>query len=184
MEKGWGPRARRVLQWWQGCRGIGRCLPTLPVSEDQSAAAFACAYRWLLLLEEKLQWGERANLYTWKKVAVCVWIWGGKLGVVFDLLKGQHQCFVLFSWTWGWKSSNPKHWRKAKVPCTFHEKFKRSLAMKMNCLSTSLESFSCPLIGIADPRRGAYTMRSCDVWKQATPRLGVLFPVLLRFSSF
>ncbi|XP_048208841.1 coiled-coil domain-containing protein 85A isoform X1 [Perognathus longimembris pacificus] len=31
MEKGWGPRARRVLQWWQGCRGIGRCLPTLPV---------------------------------------------------------------------------------------------------------------------------------------------------------
>ncbi|XP_057628303.1 coiled-coil domain-containing protein 85A isoform X2 [Chionomys nivalis] len=32
MEKGWGPRAQRVLQWWQGCRGIGRCLPSLPGS--------------------------------------------------------------------------------------------------------------------------------------------------------
>ncbi|KAF0879627.1 CC85A protein, partial [Crocuta crocuta] len=49
MEKGWGPRARRVLQWWQGCRGIGRCLPTLPLREDEPAAALACAHRWLLL---------------------------------------------------------------------------------------------------------------------------------------
>ncbi|XP_033270120.1 coiled-coil domain-containing protein 85A isoform X1 [Orcinus orca] len=39
MEKGWGPRARRVLQWWQGCRGIGRCLPTLPGSFRLSSGA-------------------------------------------------------------------------------------------------------------------------------------------------
>ncbi|XP_060025424.1 coiled-coil domain-containing protein 85A isoform X4 [Lagenorhynchus albirostris] len=39
MEKGWGSRARRVLQWWQGCRGIGRCLPTLPGSFRLSSGA-------------------------------------------------------------------------------------------------------------------------------------------------
>ncbi|XP_067561137.1 coiled-coil domain-containing protein 85A isoform X1 [Pseudorca crassidens] len=39
MEKGWGPRARRVWQWWQGCRGIGRCLPTLPGSFRLSSGA-------------------------------------------------------------------------------------------------------------------------------------------------
>ncbi|XP_054976130.1 coiled-coil domain-containing protein 85A isoform X1 [Sorex araneus] len=39
MEKGWGPRARRVLQWWQGCGGIGRCLPTLPGSFRLSSGA-------------------------------------------------------------------------------------------------------------------------------------------------
>ncbi|XP_036781945.1 coiled-coil domain-containing protein 85A isoform X1 [Manis pentadactyla] len=39
MEKGWGPRARRVLQWWQGCRGIGRCLPALPGSFRLSSGA-------------------------------------------------------------------------------------------------------------------------------------------------
>ncbi|XP_075391975.1 coiled-coil domain-containing protein 85A isoform X2 [Tenrec ecaudatus] len=39
MERGWGPRARRVLQWWQGCRGIGRCLPTLPGSFRLSSGA-------------------------------------------------------------------------------------------------------------------------------------------------
>ncbi|XP_038947702.1 coiled-coil domain-containing protein 85A isoform X4 [Rattus norvegicus] len=39
MEKGWGPRARRVLQWWQGCRGIGRCLPSLPGSFRLSSGA-------------------------------------------------------------------------------------------------------------------------------------------------
>ncbi|XP_029793258.1 coiled-coil domain-containing protein 85A isoform X1 [Suricata suricatta] len=39
MEKGWGPRARRVLQWWQGCRGLGRCLPTLPGSFRLSSGA-------------------------------------------------------------------------------------------------------------------------------------------------
>ncbi|XP_036291266.1 coiled-coil domain-containing protein 85A isoform X2 [Pipistrellus kuhlii] len=36
VEKGWGPRARRVLQWWQG---IGRCLPTLPGSFRLSSGA-------------------------------------------------------------------------------------------------------------------------------------------------
>ncbi|XP_072491612.1 coiled-coil domain-containing protein 85A isoform X5 [Notamacropus eugenii] len=30
MEKSWGSRARQVWLWWQGCRGIGRCLPTFP----------------------------------------------------------------------------------------------------------------------------------------------------------
>ncbi|KAM4867773.1 coiled-coil domain-containing protein 85A isoform 2-T2 [Thomomys bottae] len=39
VEKGWGPRARRVLQWWQGCRGVGRCLPTLPGSFRLSSGA-------------------------------------------------------------------------------------------------------------------------------------------------
>ncbi|XP_064133104.1 coiled-coil domain-containing protein 85A isoform X2 [Loxodonta africana] len=39
VEKGWGPRARRVLQWWQGCRGMGRCLPTLPGSFRLSSGA-------------------------------------------------------------------------------------------------------------------------------------------------
>ncbi|XP_039074084.1 coiled-coil domain-containing protein 85A isoform X4 [Hyaena hyaena] len=39
MERGWGPRARRVLQWWQGCRGIRRCLPTLPGSFRLSSGA-------------------------------------------------------------------------------------------------------------------------------------------------
>ncbi|KAM9063227.1 coiled-coil domain-containing protein 85A isoform X1 [Sarcophilus harrisii] len=31
MDKSWGSRARQVWLWWQGCRGIGRCLPTFPV---------------------------------------------------------------------------------------------------------------------------------------------------------
>ncbi|XP_006881085.1 PREDICTED: coiled-coil domain-containing protein 85A [Elephantulus edwardii] len=36
VEKGWG---RRALQWWRGCRAIGRCLPVLPGSFRLSSGA-------------------------------------------------------------------------------------------------------------------------------------------------
>lgn len=112
MEKGWGPRARRVLQWWQGCRGIGRCLPTLPVSEDKPAAAFACGNPGGLCCSRKVMLGGENSLCTWKKVAVGVSL-GRDVG---SRLSSPTQSSLVFSpWTGGWKLSD---WR-TKVACTF-----------------------------------------------------------------
>ena len=80
MEKGWGPRARRVLQWWQGCRGIGRCLPTLPVSEDESATDLLVRNQMDSVARGKVILGGE-NKSAHMKESHCVQIRGGKAGI-------------------------------------------------------------------------------------------------------
>lgn len=128
--------------------------------------------------------GESKSVHMKESCCVCLNLGRGAGSRVFDLLNGQHQYFVLFSWTWGWKSSNPKHWRKAKVPCTFHEKFKRPVAMKMNCLSTSPESCSLPFNRNRWPKTWCvhYAIMCC--LKTSNPQAGSLISNFIKIFFF
>ena len=147
-----------------------------------------CVTRWILLLEEKLYWGERTSLHTWRKVIVCPDQGREGGNRVFYLLNSYLQCFS--PWTWGWKLNNPKHWRRRKVPTPFFWKgivsdHENELLDTTRSVKTSLENYSLPFQTDRWPKRWCvHCVWSCVALKQATPKLGLSFPISVRFFSF
>ena len=149
-----------------------------------------CITRWILLLEEKLYWGERTSLHTWNKVTVCPDPGREGGNRVFYLLNSHLQCFS--PWTWRWKLNNPKHWRRRKVsaPFFFEKGFKVSdheneLLDTNRSVKTSSENYSLPFQTYRWPKRWyVHCVWSCVALKQATPKLGLAFPISVKFFSF
>ena len=144
-----------------------------------------CVTRWILLLEEKLCWGERTSLHTWRKVTVCPDQGREGGNRVFYLL---NSAFPPEPGGESWITPNIEEGEMVPTPFFWkgvvsdHE---NELLDTARSVKTSSENYSLPFQTDTWPKRWCvHCVWSCVAWKQATPKLGLSFPISVRFFSF